>query len=144
MIPAFAIHRLPLRARRFTLVEMIAGLVVLAVVGAIFFPFLMGILQKTNDAPQPVIEANELVAVMEKIGNDYDTNAALRQDLSLFRSRILADPSPYGTGFEVVECIYVRFENGEEKPGDVNDCLKVVIANEGNTLTGVFPAEGGG
>jgi type II secretory pathway component PulJ len=142
MIAASAMQCLPSRARRFTLVEMIAGLVVLAVIGAIFFPFLMGILQKTNDVPQPVVEANELVAVMEMIGNDYDTNAALRQDLSLLRSRILADPSPYGTGFQVVQCSYVRFDDGAEQPGDASDCLKVVLANDGSTLAAVFPAEG--
>jgi hypothetical protein len=122
-------------------VELIAGLIVLAVIGALFVPYLHGILQKTNDAPQLVIEANKLVTVMESIGNDYDTDAALRQDLSLLRDRILAEPSPYGTDFTVVECAYVRFENGMEVPGDVSDCLKVVISNSASLLLGVFPAE---
>ncbi|MDX9980751.1 MAG: type II secretion system protein [Lentisphaeria bacterium] len=125
--------------RRFTLVELIAGLIVLAVAAAIFAPFLQGILQKTVAAPEPVQQANLLLTVMERISDDYDRDPTLRADLTLFRSKILQSPSPYGTDFSVLECSYVRFQNGQEVAGDENDSLKVAIANSGNVLIGIFP-----
>lgn len=129
----------PPPARRFTLVELIAGLIVLAIAGAIFAPFLLGVLQQTNRAPQPVQDANRLLTVMERIAQDYEQDESLRGDLNLFRNRILQDPSPYGTGFTVVETGFVRFQNGQEVSGTANDNLKVVIANEGNILAAIFP-----
>lgn len=125
--------------RRFTLVELIAGLIVLAIATAIFAPFLQGILQKTVAAPEPVQQANRLLTVMERISDDYDSDPALRADLAAFRSKILQSPSPYGTGFTVLECSYVRFQNGQEVAGSADDSLKVVIANSGNLLVGIFP-----
>lgn len=132
----------PSARHRFTLVELIAGLIMLAVIGAIFAPFLHGLLQKTSDAPTPVQEGAQLVAVMERIANDYDRDASLRTDLALLRDRILAEPSPYGSDFEVVECSFVRFENGQETSGSATDNLKVVIANGSTILASVFPKGG--
>lgn len=125
--------------RRFTLVELIAGLIVMAIAAAIFAPFLQGILQETIAAPEPVQQANRLLTIMERISDDYDRAPTLRADLTLFRSKILQNPSPYGTDFSVLECSYVRFVNGQEVVGDENDSLKVAIANSGNVLIGIFP-----
>ena len=125
--------------RGFTLVEILAGLIVLAVIGAIFAPFLLGTLQKTNTAAEPAQAENRLLAVMERIGDDYDQNQAYRTDLAAFRARILQDPSPYGTGFTVVQCQFIAFANGSEVAGSADDCLKVVISNGGSVLAGVFP-----
>lgn len=130
-------------SRSFTLVELIAGLLVLAVLAAIFVPFLEGTLHKTADVQQPVQLENELLTVMERIADDYDQNLSLRSDLPLFRSRILQAPSPYGTGFTVVECTYITFVNGVETAGTADDNLKVVIANDGAVLASVFPKGGG-
>jgi len=127
----------------FTLVELIAGLLLIAVLAAIFVPFLDGILHKTVDAQRPVQLENELLTVMERIAHDYDQNPALRTDLTLLRSRILQTPSPYGTGFIVVQCAYIAFQNGAETVGTADDNLKVVIANDSALLAGVFPKEGG-
>ena len=124
--------------RPFTLVELIAGLLVIAVLAAIFVPFLEGTLHKAADAQQPVQLEHELMTVMERIADDYDQNPSLRSDLTLLRSRILQTPSPYGTGFTVVECAYITFENGVEAAGTAADNLKVVIANDGAMLASVF------
>jgi type II secretory pathway pseudopilin PulG len=128
--------------RRFTLVELIAGLIVLAIAAAIFTPFLQGVLQETIAAPEPVQQANDLLSVMERISDDYERDSTLRADLTLFRSKILQNPSPYGTDFSVLECSYVRFQDGQEVPGDENDSLKVAIANSGNVLISIFPKGG--
>lgn len=127
----------------FTLVELIAGLLLIAVLAAIFVPFLNGILHKTVDAQRPVQLENDLLTVMERIADDYDRNQALRADLTLLRSRILETPSPYGTDFTVVACTYIAFQDGAEIAGTADDNLKVVIANASAVLASVFPKEGG-
>ncbi len=126
-------------SRRLSLIELIITLVLVSLLGALLVPFLHGILQQTNTASAETEASIDLLTVMERIAHDYDSDAELRADLALFRERILEDPSPYGTGFEVVACDYIRLEDGTEAPGGPDDILKVVIGNTNSVLIQLFP-----
>jgi len=136
--------QLPIQStrRQLTLVELIAALILISVLGAMLTPFLQGILQQTNTAPAQTGAAIDLLTIMERIENDYESDAALRADLEAFRDRILEEPSPYGTDFSVDTCSFITFVDGEEVPGATNDILKVTISNEGSILVQLFTKSG--
>jgi type II secretory pathway pseudopilin PulG len=131
------------RAPRFTLVELIAVLILLSVTGAVFATFIQGLVRSSAAAPLQVQLANDLLATMEKISDDYDNTPSFRTDLSVFKAHLETDPSPYGDTFDLVQCRYVKFVDNQEQvwsEGDPEDrCLKVVIANQASMLAGVFP-----
>jgi type II secretory pathway pseudopilin PulG len=133
------------RARhQISLVEVIIGLVLIAIVGAIVAPFLQGSLQKTNTLPVPVQQANLLLEVMEKITNDYELSTA---NLEPLRLKLTTSPSDFGDNFEVVECGYIVFDTDRNEVGltdtegaaNSDACLKVVIQNEWSVLGTIFP-----
>ena len=128
--------------RQLTLVELLAALILISILGAMLTPFLQGILQQTNTAPAQTEAAIDLLTIMERIEDDYESDDALRADLEAFRNRILEDPSPYGTDFSVDTCSFMTFVDGEEVPGDSNDILKVTISNEGSILVQLFTKSG--
>jgi Tfp pilus assembly protein PilE len=124
--------------RPLTLVELIAALILISILGAILAPFLQGILQQTNTGPAQTAAAIDLLTIMERIENDYESDAELRMDLEVFRDRILEDPSPYGTDFSVEACSFITFVDGEEVASDSSEILKVIISNEGSILAQLF------
>lgn len=126
-------------SRHLSLVELIITMVLVSLLGVLLVPFLHGILQKTNTAPAETEASIDLLTIMERIAHDYDSDAELRSNLALLRTRVMADPSPYGTGFEVVECDFIKFRNGTEARGGASDILKVAISNQNSMLIQLFP-----
>ncbi len=137
------------RKSGFTLIEMIASLVILSFLGAFLIQFVSTIGRRGGIAILTVKQRFELIAVMEKILSDYKwlllTNTT---PLETFRIRIengnKPENSPYFGEYDI-STKYINFipngTNYEENAAEcVMDCrtLKIVVSLGNQRLTTLF------
>ncbi len=127
------VHRYPV-----TLVELIAVLTVIAVLGALVAPYVGSVLRSTADPITQARAAAELVQAVERMSRDYERDPALGADLALFRDQIVNRTENYGS-YDTAVCSFVALGSGSEVPGTETDVLKVTLANKGAVFVVLFP-----
>jgi len=119
----------------FTLVEVIATILVTAILGAIFINFMGTALSKSTQAIDVVQGEAAAEAVLERIVADYvlKMNQNFTTALGLVKKDIVVD-KVYGDN---VTAVYIQFlASGSEDPGfsGTSRTLKVTVAAPGNDL----------
>ena len=133
----------PPRGRRFTLVEVIAALILVAVLGALLIPFFGMVSRRSADAALRLPATARLMTLMENINAAYEQDyhdhlADLQQELATHSAAFGID----GISFTVVTNEFVTFSaDGEEQNGGTDtDTLRVTLrAPSGERLTALFP-----
>lgn len=121
-----------------TLIELIAAVVLMGLLGALVAPYVGGVLRRTAE---PVLQARAeaaLVQVAERISSDYERDASLAANLALFADRIVNRTVNYGS-YDTAVCTYVKIDSGAEVAGTQTDILKVTLANKGAVLVLLLP-----
>lgn len=117
----------------FTLVEIIATIVVAGILSAIFIQFMGTALMRSGDAVNKVRDEASIQALMEEIISDYlkeINNNTPENALGTIKAK------NYGSS---VTMAYIQFDgSGNEQPAVSSNYLKVTIMAQGHTLTTVL------
>jgi prepilin-type N-terminal cleavage/methylation domain-containing protein len=133
----------------FTIIEVIAALVLAAVVAAGLIQYLGTSLGKSSISTQRLRQAYELQEVMENITVDYreDTSLSALSALSVAIGGVGPQgPNDYGQYYMVVVNTFIKFEGSpptseSTDPPDQDNLLKVTIKNDSGILTTLFPSQ---
>lgn len=121
----------------FTLLEIIAGVVLLALLALMLVP-LLG--RPVTSAPQPATsldEAFDLMNVMENIKATYSNDLQALSTAVTSEGTVIVISNQFGS-YTVVHNRFVTFAGGTEQPGGTN-ILKVTVKGEtGEVLTRLF------
>ena len=131
--------------RAFTLLEIIAALIVVGIVVAMMVPFLGTAVMRSADSIVSVQQHAYLNQVMDSITADFKRLSATQPNpLGLLSTAIGAEGSQvsnsYGT-YNVVTNHYITFPDGSsvtEMLANGGNILKVRISYQGYTLTALF------
>ncbi len=123
----------------FTIIEVIAALVLAAVVAAGLIQYLGTSFTKSSISIHRLRQAYELQQVMENITEDYRENVKDETTLGELKGRI-DTPFTYGTSYTVVTPTpkFIKFDGFIEFAPDQNNLLKVTIENESGIITALF------
>ncbi len=117
----------------FTLIEIIATIMMAGILGAIFIQFMGTALMRSGDAVNIVRDEASIEGLMEKIISDYlkeINNNSPENALSTIKAK------NYGSD---VTMEYIQFDgDGNEQPSGSSNFLKVTIQATGHKLTAVL------
>ena len=121
----------------FTLIEIIATIMMAGILSAIFIQFMGTALMRSGDAVNIVRDEASIEGLMEEIISDYlkeINNNSPGNALSTIKAK--AEAEDYGSD---VTMEYIQFdEDGNEIPSGSSNYLKVTIQAKGHKLTAVL------
>lgn len=128
------------RQSGFTLIEIIAALVVVGLMAALLLPLTGTGLRGELDQDSRLQQVEDLRSRMDGwLHTHRDPDAPVNgADMAAFRELILDSALPAGTSIESME--WIRFDAaGQPVPGTDEDILKVTLTNGQSRLSSFFP-----
>ena len=121
----------------FTLIEIIATIMMAGILSAIFIQFMGTALMRSGDSVNVVRDEASIEGLMEEIISDYlkeINNNSPENALSTIKAK--AEAEDYGSD---VTMEYIQFDgDGNEQPSGSSNYLKVTIQAKGHKLTAVL------
>jgi len=132
-------------SKGFTLIEIIATILLVAVMGALLFQYFGESFLRSNRPMERLNQTLKLQQVIENINEDYERSAKTEAYIdNILRINIGNEGSdqdnPFGK-YKVVDNHFIKFVTELETPitaGDPKNILKVTLENEMNSAMTIF------